>query len=98
MALAILFTLTLYMFSSIDKIFSTLYHELTPHTQLFGKFGSIDPSLPIVREILMNNTNLTNHGKQLSTWDKIINDCNSTKASIITLKDWLKTYDISHDT
>ena len=46
----------------------------------------------------MNNTNLTNHSKQLSTWAKIINDCKEAKASGTTVKDWLKANNISHDT
>ena len=46
----------------------------------------------------MNNTNSTNRNKQLSTWDKIINDCKETKASGINVKDWLKANNISHDT
>ena len=46
----------------------------------------------------MNNTNLTNHSQQLSTWAKIINDCKEVKASGTTVKDWLKANNISHDT
>ena len=46
----------------------------------------------------MNNTNSTNHSKQLRTWAKIINDCKAAKASGTTVKDWLKTNNISHDT
>ena len=46
----------------------------------------------------MNNTNSTNHSKQLSTWVKIINDCKVAKASGTTVKDWLKANNISHDT
>ena len=46
----------------------------------------------------MNNTNLTNHSKQLRTWAKIINDCKEAKASGTTVKDWLKANNISHDT
>ena len=46
----------------------------------------------------MNNTNSTNHSKQLRTWVKIINDCKSAKVSGITVKDWLKVNNISHDT
>ena len=38
----------------------------------------------------MNNTNSTNHSKQLRTWAKIINDCKVAKASSTTVKDWLK--------
>ena len=64
----------------------------------FGKFGSIVPSFPIIREVLMNNTNSTNHSKQLRTWAKIINDCKAAKASGTTVKDWLKANNISHDT
>ena len=44
----------------------------------------------------MNNTNSTNHSKQLRTWAKIINDCK--EASGTTVKDWLKANNISHDT
>ena len=29
----------------------------------------------------MNNTNSTNHSKQLRTWGKIVNDCKVAKAS-----------------
>ena len=46
----------------------------------------------------MNNTNSTNHSKQLRTWAKIINDCKEAKASGTTVKDWLKANNISHDT
>ena len=46
----------------------------------------------------MNNTNSTNHSKQLRTWAKIINDCKAAKASGTTVKDWLKANNISHDT
>ena len=46
----------------------------------------------------MNNTNSTNHSKQLRTWVKIINDCKAAKASGTTVKDWLKANKISHDT
>ena len=46
----------------------------------------------------MNNTNSTNHSKQLRTWAKIINDCKVAKASGTTVKDWLKANNISHDT
>ena len=46
----------------------------------------------------MNNTNLTNHSKQLRTWAKIINDCKEAKASGTNVKDWLKANNISHDT
>ena len=46
----------------------------------------------------MNNTNLTNRSKQLSTWAKIINDCKEAKASGTTVKDWVKANNISHDT
>lgn len=42
---------------------------------------------PIIREVLMNNTNSTNHSKQLRTWAKIINDCKEAKASGTTVKD-----------
>ena len=46
----------------------------------------------------MNNTNSTNHSKQLRTWAKIINDCKEAKASGNNVKDWLKANNISHDT
>ena len=46
----------------------------------------------------MNNTNSTNHSKQLRTWAKIINDCKESKASGTNVKDWLKANNISHDT
>lgn len=46
----------------------------------------------------MNNTNSTNHSKQLRTWVKIINDCKAAKASGTTVKDWLKANNISHNT
>ena len=74
---------------------SALSSQVSP---LFGKFGSIAPSFPIIREVLMNNTNSTNHSKQLRTWAKIINDCKAAKASGTTVKDWLKANNISHDT
>ena len=74
---------------------SALSSQVSPS---FGKFGSIVPSFPIIREVLMNNTNSTNHSKQLRTWAKIINDCKAAKASGTTVKDWLKTNNISHDT
>lgn len=74
---------------------SALSSQVSPS---FGKFGSIVPSFPIIREVLMNNTNSTNHSKQLRTWAKIINDCKAAKASGTTVKDWLKANNISHDT
>ena len=74
---------------------SALSSQVSPS---FGKFGSIVPSFPIIREVLMNNTNSTNHSKQLRTWAKIINDCKVAKASGTTVKDWLKANNISHDT
>ena len=46
----------------------------------------------------MNNTNLTNHSKQLRACAKIINDCKEAKASGTNVKDWLKANNISHDT
>ena len=74
---------------------SALSSQVSPS---FEKIGSIVPSFLIIREVLVNNTNSTNHSKQLRIWAKIINDCKAAKASGTTVKDWLKANNISHDT
>ena len=40
--------------STMSTLIPPLYHETIPHTQLFGKFGSIVPSFPIFRGIRLH--------------------------------------------